>query len=68
MFDRLLMSDPIYIGFFLYDVTDTGDTTIYDRDGLSHRWDWSKERNSYSIVIKADGTVYTTISARLKMV
>ncbi len=44
------------IGFVLYDGTDTGDLTLYNREGLSHRWDWEGERGNYSVVIKADGT------------
>ncbi len=44
------------IGFVLYDGSDTGDTTIYHRSGLSHRWNWGPESNSYSFIIKPDGT------------
>ena len=44
------------IGFVLYDGTNTGDITLYNRDGLSHRWDWGAGERSYSFVIKPDGT------------
>ncbi len=44
------------IGFVLYDGTDIGDLTLYNREGLSHRWDWEGERGNYSVVIKSDGT------------
>lgn len=44
------------IGFVLYDGSNTGDITFYNRDGLSHRWDWGVDENSYTFVIKPDGT------------
>lgn len=45
-----------FIGFVLYDGSDTGDITVYYRDGLSHRWDWGPDNGSYSFIVKPDGT------------
>ncbi len=42
-------------GFILYDGGDTGDLTLFYREGLNYRWDWGDNGN-YSIVIKPDGT------------
>lgn len=44
------------LGFILYDGTDTGNSALYYRDGLSHRWSWGPEDRSYSFIIKPDGT------------
>jgi len=44
------------LGFVLYDGTNAGDIATYRRDGLTHRWDWGDDGNSYSIIIKTDGT------------
>ena len=44
------------LGFILYDGTNTGEIVLYNRTGLEHRWDWGSKNNSYSFVIKTDGT------------
>ncbi|MDT8394495.1 MAG: hypothetical protein RQ761_11665 [Bacteroidales bacterium] len=42
-------------GFVLYDGGYNGESTLYHRTGLEHRWDWGKE-GEFSFVIKTDGT------------
>ena len=51
-------NDPHFegIGFVLYDGGYIGEFTHYRRTGLEHRWDWGEGEESYSFVIKADGT------------
>ncbi len=43
------------VGFILYDGTNSGDITVYRRQGLSHRWDWKDESGSFSFVIDPTG-------------
>jgi len=43
------------IGFVLYDGGSVGESTLYRRIGLEHRWDWGQE-GEFSFVIKTDGT------------
>jgi hypothetical protein len=42
-------------GFVLYDGGNTGTFTVYQREGLNHRWDWGSEGH-FSFIIKPDGT------------
>ena len=42
------------VGFILFDGGYTGQITMYERDGLDHRWDW--EDGDYTFVIQPDGT------------
>ncbi len=47
------------LGFILYEGTDSGTVSVYQRRGINHRWDWkdnSEKRNSYAFVIEPDGT------------
>jgi hypothetical protein len=50
-------NDPEFngIGFVLYDGGYTGELTLYQRNGIEHRWDWGPDAN-YTFVIKPDGT------------
>ena len=43
------------LGFVLYDGTNTGDSVLYQRDGLNRRWDWGTAGSSYSFIIETDG-------------
>ena len=43
------------VGFVLYDGSNSGDITTYERRGLNQRWDWGSN-GSYSFIIKPDGT------------
>ena len=43
-------------GFILYDGGYSGESTIYRRKGINHRWDWGPNGNDYAFVIKPDGT------------
>lgn len=42
-------------GFVLFDGTDVGVVTQYQRKGIHHRWDWG-ENLEFAFVIEADGT------------
>ena len=45
------------LGYVLYDGGYTGEFTLYQRNGLEHRWDWGGTNGTnYSFVIKSDGT------------
>ncbi|CAH8189324.1 hypothetical protein [Vibrio aestuarianus] len=45
------------IGFILYDGSSIGQTTLYERKGLNHRWDWGSGTDlNYAFIIKPDGT------------
>ncbi len=52
------MGDPTFalFGFILFDGGYTGRTTLYQRKGLDHRWDWGPNATDYTFVIKPDGT------------
>jgi len=43
------------IGFVLYDNSNIGKITRYERTGLDHRWDWGYDLK-YTFKIKTDGT------------
>ncbi len=45
-----------WLGFILYDGTNTGDIVLYKRRGLNHRWDWGSEGDTYAFIIEPDGT------------
>lgn len=53
-----LFGDPMFssIGYLLYDGGYSGQMTVYQRDGLEHRWDWGPKGNEYAFIIKTDGT------------
>ena len=42
------------LGFILFDGGDSGESTIYTRQGLDHRWDWGPN-NEYAFIINASG-------------
>lgn len=52
-----LFGDPQLenFGFVLYDNSNKGELTRYERKGLEHRWDWGDDL-VYSFTIKPDGT------------
>lgn len=43
------------VGFVLYDGSNAGDITLYQRRGINHRWDWNLDGGSYSFIIEPDG-------------
>ena len=46
-------------GYVLYDGTNLGERTHYNRIGLDHRWDWGLDEDGnfrYSIILKTNGT------------
>lgn len=43
-----------WLGFVLYDGGFTGESALYQRKGLQHRWDWGPNGN-YAFIIKPDG-------------
>ena len=43
------------LGFVLFDGGYSGKSTLHERTGLNHRWDWGYGAN-YSFIIKPDGT------------
>ena len=43
-------------GFVLYDGTDEGASTSYQRRGLNHRWDWGPNGTEFAFVLEPDGT------------
>ncbi len=48
--------DGDVFGFVLYDNEDVGESTIYNKLGLEHRWDWTGPYGgSYSFVISPEG-------------
>ena len=43
-------------GFILFDGSDTGELTLYWRDGIDHRWSWGGgSENEYSFTINPSG-------------
>ena len=42
-------------GFILYDGTNEGDLTMYERRGVNKRWNWGENDDNFSFVIKPDG-------------
>lgn len=44
------------LGFILYDGSDSGELTNYQRKGINHRWDWGPNGSDYAFVINPDGT------------
>lgn len=48
--------DGDVFGFVLYDNKDVGESTVYNKLGLEHRWDWTGSYGgSYSFVISPEG-------------
>ena len=48
--------DGYIFGFVLYDNEDVGERTMYSKQGLEHRWDWTGSYGgSYSFVISPEG-------------
>jgi len=43
-------------GFVLYDDSDSGNVTHYQRKGINLRWDWGPNENDFAFIIKPDGT------------
>ena len=43
-------------GFILYDGSNAGESTSYQRRGINQRWDWGPSGADFSFVIKPDGT------------
>ncbi len=52
-------------GFVLYDGSDEGEFTSYERRGMERQWDWGPDGNDYAFAIRPDGTgVYNSDSFR----
>jgi hypothetical protein len=42
-------------GFVIYDGGNSGEATMFQRQGINRRWDWGPKGN-FAFVLKADGT------------
>jgi hypothetical protein len=42
-------------GFILFDGGDTGNSTLYQREGINHRWSWGPNGNDYAFIINPRG-------------
>ncbi|MEW5894315.1 MAG: hypothetical protein AB1650_00915 [Candidatus Omnitrophota bacterium] len=53
-----IFSDPKLkdVGFVLFDGSNSGNITYYQRRGINHRWDWGPDWNDFSFIIEPDGT------------